>query len=540
MANRDMNFDREVTKVVAEKPDDMWSAIAGFASKVADASAQAKLLEASSQAQIGFKKLDQDFRIKYEGDPNNQIGLKELSEARQVLINQLGESIPTLYTRDWSVGAKKLASASDTSNKLWAVEQNYKNVKTGVGNSIKNYLELAGAQGQEFGRNNSNDASVLLNYTTAYNSIKQFAEQNLGNETAGNMLKEFGPDYMKMVISGVAMTNPMKAQKLMEEKTVKDTLGADPEQYLKFKSAIDSRAKHYEKSIQQQGVISGVRADSAPLAKGGKMSYAEYATANLSDEAKQYYGTLNGFIGHGKRGGMTPEDKAGYRVAVIDSVTKLSKDENMDAGSVRVVQDAVFRAMNKGAITQSEGMGYIKQIVDPLLSKKEKSLDNFGVNNWFSDDIGFDGIKDYFDANIKRSTSGLTKNAARDIEVQNTIDKANLYDYYSASLGAQASQLGITVADISDLPSAKKKKIYATAQTEAQKLFMQDKHPALRTMPDVPNYVYNAKGELVQGMAGPRDLKPVAAAKSEFKTYRHKKTGELYRVYPDGKIEKAP
>jgi len=129
MANRNINYNRDVTKVVAEDMDTgLLDAAVGLARDVADASAQSKVLEATSQAQIAFKQLDQDYRIKYEGDPNNPDAVRELNEQRQNTITELGKGIPTFYTRQWAANAGKLSDASQKSNKLWATEQNYKNL----------------------------------------------------------------------------------------------------------------------------------------------------------------------------------------------------------------------------------------------------------------------------------------------------------------------------------------------------------------------------------------------------------------------------
>lgn len=541
MANRDLNFNQEVTDVAVEKQDDMLLQIAEMGADLADSAQKAKIVEAASQAQIGFRQLDQQYRIKYEGDPQNKEGLKELADARAQLTKDLGLGISSLYGRQWNEATTKLAAASDTSNGLWAIQQNYKNIKTNVQSSLKNYLETAAANGQQFGMGGATDASTLLDYTTAHDALQSFAEENLGPETTKKLLDEFGEDYMKSAISGVAMTNPSKALKLLEDPKVMEKLGARPEQYQRFKSAVANRAKHFEQNNAQKEVITGMRGDSTPLMKnGGTMSYAQFASTPLSDTAKEYYASVNGFdVGSGKRGGLTPEDKAEYRLAVLDAVQKLQTDQDMDAGSVRVVQDAVFKAMNKGAISQAEGMTYIKQIVDPLNAKKEAAMSKFSKNSWFSDDIGFAGIQDYYDKNVAKSTQGLTADARRQVEVKNQINKSNLYDYYTGALGAQAQQLGITVAEIPDLPKAQRESVYSKAQSEAQKLFMKDKHPALRTMPDVPNMVYDADGELIQGLAGPRNVKATASAKPTFKIMRHKRTGEQYRVYPDGRIEKA-
>lgn len=69
-------------------------------------------------------------------------------------------------------------------------------------------------------------------------------------------------------------------------------------------------------------------------------------------------------------------------------------------------------------------------------------------------------------------------------------------------------------------------------------MFLKDRHPALRTLPDTPNFVYTADGALVQGLAGKRDVPVTGTAKGEFRVMRDKKDhNKQYRVYKDGRIE---
>lgn len=538
MAKRDLDFNQDIVDVAAEKPDDTLTQLAGFAAELADTSVKSKILDATSQAQVGFKQLDAQHRIKYEGDPNNEEGLKELQAARQQLTEQLGGGISSLYMRQWNDSVGKLASSSDISNGIWAIEQNHRNVKENVNKSLKNYLEMASADGQAFGASSSNDASTLLNYSTAHAALQDFGDEALGSETTAKLLDSFAEDYLKSAISGVAITNPSKAAKLMSDPAVAARLSKDPEQFLKFRTSIENRAKHFEKNNGQKEIINRMRDDTAPLADGGTMSYAKFASTKMSDTAREYYAGLNGFSsGSGKRGGFTPEDKAKYSLAIIESVQKLATDDNMDADSVRVVQDSIFKAMNKGAISQSEGMGYIKQIVEPLNAKKEAAMSKFSVNKWLDDDIGFTGIQDYFEKNVEKPVDGLSPSTVTEVQVKNRINKSNLYDAYTVSLNTQAEQLGTTVIGLQDLPKSKREQVYAKAQTEAIRTYTLTKHPALRTLPDVTNMIYSADGQLVQGMVGPRNVKATGGATAPFKIQRNKKTGEQRRVYPDGRME---
>lgn len=536
MANRQFDTQLDVTNVTAAMPNQLVGDIASYGQKVVDQAADAKVTQGISAAQLELAELSNRHRIEYESNPTD--GLQQFDEARTAIFAKYAEEVPVYYRGAFQTEAEKLAKASDISNETWKIKQSEQNAVTDINKSMGNYLNLANTYGQQFANQPLTALDTTLNLDNARASLEAYGAKYLGAETTAKVLKDFDADYAKVFVSGLAEKNPAKALKLLENPTIQEKVGG--EHWADFKSAIEHRAVRVQKNMEQGGVLSTIKRDNAPLStSGGKMTYAELNSANLSPVAKEYYSALNGFSGNGKRGGFTPEDKAGFKMAIFDNVQRLATDPNMDAQSVRVVQDSIYKAMNKGAITQAQGMEYINQIVNPLIDKKEKAMSKFSEDTWFTDAIGFEGVQDYYDKNLKRDTAGLSKDMQRTVEVSNTTNKAKLYDYYMGALMERANKAGVPVADVPNLSPTQRNKIYSEAQTEAIRLNAMDRTPALRTMPDLPNLVYDATGHLVQGLTGPRNLKPDATAKAAFKLQVDDKTNEIFRVYPNGIKEKV-
>lgn len=391
--------------------------------------------------------------------------------------------------------------------------------------------------GMAFGRDPKAVLANTMDYLTARGQLEEAGTPVLGPQGTETLLKDFDSDYVKTFVSGVVEVNPQRGLELLNKKEIQETFKR-PDEFLKFKAATESRAKAVYKNQRDGGVLAPIKRSSELLAAGGSMGYSQLQQEDLTPDAREYFESLNGFRGTGKRGGFTPEDKAAYELAIFDAVQKLQADKDMDPQSVRVVQDAIYKGMNKGAITQVQGQEYMSQIVAPLVARKEEAMSKFGDYNWIEDSLGFDGVQEFYEKNVQRSTSGLNKEAKRTVEAGNLVSKANLYDYYYGALSGRAKAAGVPVADIPRLPKAQRNKIYSGAQSDAQIMFMRDKHPALRTMPDIPNFVYS-NGKLIQGATGPRDVKADKAAQPTFKLQKDTDTGEIWRVYPNGQKELA-
>lgn len=533
MAQRNINTLREVTQVVAERPNNFLEMGAEAGQELIMQGQEAAMTKALSDASLELNKLGFDYRIKYEGDPTG--GLEEWREARNAVFEKYGESISPFLRGAWKEQVMKISTASDAKQEAWAYEQSYKNKVTYTNDTMANYLSQASIDGETFGGNDTTAVEAFTNYGLARQQLEEYGNKNLGSETTKEMLKSFQSDYIKTFVSGAVEANPERGLKLLEDKDVKSAF--EPDQWVKFKTATESRAKAVYKNKQQGSVLAGVKSASGMLSSGGKTGYAALQQADLSDDAREYFEALNGFSGSGKRGGYTAEDKARYKMAIFQAVNRLSGEDDVDASSVRVVQDAIFRGMNKGAIGQEEGLDMIQQIVDPLVTSKEEAMSQYGAWKPFADDIGFNGVEEFYEENVKLPTpKKATATSKKVLEAQNIMAKANLYDTYYGALRAKADLAGVPVADVPKLPRGQREKIYSEAQSEAQNIFMKNKYPALRTLPDTPNFVYS-QGKLIQGALGKRNLDPNVSAKATFKLQVDTETKEVFRVYGDGTKE---
>jgi hypothetical protein len=535
MAQRNLDFSPDVTNVVPENVDSTLSAISSIGAKIADDSAKSKMLVANAQVQTEFKKLDANFRLQYADDPTNSEGLKALSEQRQQLVDTYGDGIPLLWKRQWNTEASDLALKSSLGNDLWGFEQQRTNVVKNFNDAKDTYLTSAQTDGMTFGKDSKAVLGSTLDYLTSRGKLEEMASPMLGEQKTREMLQDYDSDYVKVFASGVVETNPEKALELLNNPEIRATF-RKPEEWEKFKVSTEQRAKAVYKNNIDGGVLASIKRSNELLRSGGGLNYTQLQQEDLTDEARIYFEGLSGFKGTGKRGGFTAEDKAGFELAIFDAVQNLQTDKNMDPASVRVVQDAIYKGMNAGAITQQQGQQYISQIVEPLIAKKEEAMKQYGEYKWFDDDIGFDGIQEFYDNSVFKSADGLSKDTARAVNAGNKVNKANLYDYYFGALTARADAAGVPVADLPRLPRPQRNKIYSEAQTAAQTMFMRDRHPALRTLPDVPNFVYS-NGQLIQGAAGPRDVKAVKTAQPTFKLQKDTVSGDIYRVYKNGQQE---
>lgn len=215
MAQRDLNFTPDITNVVTENPSGIAVGIAEVGAKIADQSAQAKLLDSTSKAHVAFKQLDAQFRTQYADDPTNPEGLKALKESRASISDELGANIPLLYGRQWQDKTIELGTQSDVSNELWATHQQRVNTVTNVNGAIKAYLDSANKDGAVFGATDTTDFSGAMNFLTSRQQIEQAGGGIIGTTKTDELLKNYNKDYVKSFLSGVAETSPLKAADLI-------------------------------------------------------------------------------------------------------------------------------------------------------------------------------------------------------------------------------------------------------------------------------------------------------------------------------------
>ena len=224
MANRNLDFIPTVTRVVPDNPDTstLTNTILALGDQVAQASAQTKALQAVADTQVGFKKLDAEFRAQYADDPTNADGRKKLAEARKSLVTQVGKTVPTVVMRDFTNKTIELGEQSDASNEVWATKQQVRNSVSNMQTARTTYLRDANQAGRDFGNTPDGDLADAMNFMQANQSIRDFAAPVIGRPRTDAYLKTFNADYVKSFVSGVAENNPKMAAELLDNPIIKD------------------------------------------------------------------------------------------------------------------------------------------------------------------------------------------------------------------------------------------------------------------------------------------------------------------------------
>jgi len=508
---------------------------------------EAKINENLSAAQLDLTALNNKFQTEYEGDPMNKKGLSDFKMSRQAIFDQYSKDIDPLYRGAWNQKSRELGAQNDMVNEVWGFKQTRVNTVQSLNNSMKNNLNLANIAGQNFAASGGEDISKFLDIDTAVNNLQEYGEKNLGEITATEQLKDHKEDLMKVFVSGAAEADPIVGVKLLDNLTVRDSF-SNPEVYMKFKDAIENRALKVQEINAEREVLGALKNQNSVLARSIEkpIPYAELQTLtqNMSLPAQDYFLKANGYKRAGAGGAKLSEsEKLETKAEIYDQIVQYSQKEDLNSNDVSAMQDTIFKAMDKGAIKQKDGLNYINQITQPLIEKQEKSLGQYGQDSWFTDAIGFDAVQEYYSDHVEIKPAEGEKKVGVQSSALNTVNKVKLYDYYAGALEGIAGSYrdadhpnGLKIGEVAELGKSQRQKIYREAQTEAQRLFLEDKYPALRTMPDTPNFVYDG-GKLIPGVTGQRNITPDVKASDSFVIQRNKVNGLLYRRYSNGKRE---
>jgi len=545
MANRDLTTYRTVNQVVPEAPDNMLATAAAIGDKIIQVQQEAKINENFSKAQLELSALDNQFRIDYQGDPFNQKGLQNFAAQRQKVLNQYGSEISPFYKRQWEDAAAKIEAQSDATNQAWGFKQTEINTVQSVNSSMTADMTLAAQAGQSYAASGgTGGVEQYLKISESRARLEGFGNQYLGEVKTAEMLKNYDEDMTKIFLSNVSDVNPVEAARLLDSEEIKNAF-SNPETYLDFKDAVNARALKVQDINAQKEVLGILKNENSLLAQSMErpISYAElqmeFSKGGLSATAQKYFLNANGFtkksLDSGGKVKLSESEKVDIKGEIYNAVNKITTAEDVSSQDISALQDTIYTAMDRKVLTQAAGAGLLNQMAAPLIEKKENELKTFGSNTWFTDGIGFDGVQDYYENNVEIKKPKGGKKLDASTEALNATNKIKLYDYYMGALQGVANSQGVKVGELSDLPRGKRAQIYRAAQSEAQRAFVEDQYPALKTMPDTPNFIYDG-GKLIPGATGTRNLNADVTAKPAFKT-QIGSDGNLYRLYPNGKRE---
>lgn len=545
---REIETYRSVTNVTPDISKEItMGSIAERGQQIIAAGQEAKITENFSKAQLELNTMSHEIQRQYENDP--MAGREAFKTAQDDVLNRYGEEISPFFRGVWQKNARDLGTRSEVQMEGWAYTQTKKNTVRSINNSIKLNMSQATLDGQNFGNSEEEGIGSMLNYSESKKQLAGFGDKNIGAGATTDLLESYDEDYLKSFMSGVAETNPIKALRMMDDDKVKSSF-RDQRQYTKMKNAIEDRAMNITAINGQKQVLNVLKDENSLLAKSinESISYAdlqkEFDASNLSPAARSFFLKANGYSKAGE-GKITESDKLKNKAEIFSLVTEMSARDDVSSDDISKFQDAIYRAMDNKSISQSEGLSFINQLVNPFIEQKEKQFGTFSQDHWFMADVGFGGVQEYFEANVvqkQRFEKPRNENQREEFamtEALNNENKVKLYDYYYSALGEQAETLGITVADIASprLNDVQRKKIFSDAQKRAVQMYSVDRNPALSTLNDLPNQTFS-EGKLTQGAAGDRDIKPNFTAQKSFDLFKGS-DGVLYRKYKDGRYEQA-
>lgn len=225
MAQRDTTNFREVTQVVAKNPNTLLSAGAEIGAEIMRQGQEAKINENMSKAQIELSALENKYQIDFENDPLG--GMEEYKQNRQAIFDNLGEQISPLYRKYWNDASRKITLQNDATQQGWALKQTRVNTVKAVNQSMKNNFFQANIDGQKFGKSDESEINAYINFENSKSALAAFGNKNLGETTTASMLSDYGKDYIKSFVSGVADSNPKKAAQLLADEKIKSMFTSD-------------------------------------------------------------------------------------------------------------------------------------------------------------------------------------------------------------------------------------------------------------------------------------------------------------------------
>jgi len=529
MANRDTTSYR--TSIQQEAPvypipqsNNLVPTLAKMGEKIIVEGQEAKITENFSRAQLDLAKVNRDYQTKYEGDPFG--GLEVLKKDRDKILKNYENDISPMFRGLWQDNTRSLVMKDDAETEAWAYAQTKKNTVRSVNESIKNNMSQALMDGQSFG-SDDNQVTPVLNFSQSKKSLEGFASKNLGSETAKGLVENYSEDYLKSFLSGVSESNPLKALRLMDDENIQNGF-KDKTQFMKMKEAVESRALQVQQINGEKEVLNVLKTENSLLVQSLEkpLSYAqlqsEFDKTNMSTAARSFFMKANGYTkadGSDGNAKLSAAEQLQFKSDVYKEIIATTSKDEISSDDIGALQTKIYEGMNNKALSETEGLGFLNQLVTPYIDKKEQGLQRYGSNGfWFykGDDLGYSQVQQYFDDEI--AVQAPEGEDLGDLgQVVNNENKLKLMDNYTSALTQIAAQEGIKYGDIPQ--SSKAKEIYAKAQIQAKQSFLSERYPQLSNLKpeEWPDAVVEEDGRKIStGITSSKSTGSVAAPKPQY------------------------
>lgn len=324
--------------------------------------------------------------------------------------------------------------------------------------------------------------------------------------------------------------DPVKAQEMLDKGFFGNVV--DPERKEKYRSSIYRQVENMANRAQVNQFLSTM--------KNENQLFDSMAQSNREDAFKKLYDYQKGFNADPAFVEKTREillkTKGPNFQEKQDAITDLENTFNTfelkkKDGEYEVSSKTDFRKLIEfnrqielnylaGNIDKGMANSYRKRISPAMaeVARKEKGYDDIGLGDGSEDyDSGTQAINDYLLRN-KRDKDVVTKSRmmSRYIELQDQIPQEIKND--PVQFNNKQNELIKFVID-----------------EDAQA-----KNPIFRTLGGVPNSVIKSDGTVDSIKSTPSTVKPASKVDEDFTVMRSKSTGQLWRVYKDGRKEPAP
>lgn len=516
---RDISNFRTVINQVVERQDEVVNTLVQIGKQIIATSQEAKIAENFSKVQLELNQLNAQYQVDFEGDPFG--GISELQESRQDIFDRHGGEISPLFKRNWNSSVKDLALKDDATTEIWGFKQARFNTVKSINTSIKNNMRQFSIDGENFGNLDTDEIGSMINFIESKSKLIEFADRNLGENKSTELFENYDDDALKNWLGGVSKSAPLKALGLLEDEKIKNGF-RDQKQFADMKEAIEVRALQADKIFGQQQVINVLKDRNSLLSASlqNNIPYVdlqnEFDRIDASKSVRSFFLKVNGFKETKDR--LSVSQKQKEAVGIYEAVRTLSESDDASPKEIEKLQDRIYTAMDKNAISAEDGALYIDQFVTPALENREEELSKFNVRkgNIFSDKIGFDGLDDFLDQIIikpeieQQSFLGIDfLNPDEEFELGqatqnlNNNRKLKLFDFYRDALQEAADVRNIKLGQLPSLSKKEKREIYSNAQNEAKKLYISDEFGLNFKDGDYPDVIITPEGVKIQtGLGG--------------------------------------
>ena len=481
-----------------------------------------------------FLAKNNEINLKYQADPTNPERERELQQAFEYLSSQY--KINPLCQKQWNEIKTDVFNRYKTYNTQWVEKQQQSNIQSNLKNGYENLTN----QVSMLGLNGAGVDEIRLIYANGIEGLRNGATAGLGEMVVNDFLKDSNHDIMATYLSALALNNPLEAQKLLQDKGVRDDIGR-AETLEKLENYVSSSLVNQNKrtavaelgntlrsmnSTEAANILNG-KADlnkvmkfiesNKKLPEGSKDLILDiYGIGSKSeyfyDRDKQKIVKQPEHTGHSR--GRNSSSGTLTSLKNLSKMQKIELADNLEMAltdmfsfadtekvnpkkvvknktsvginssvlgrlqSVAEAQGALDTAYNSGIIDKAKRQKLINNYIQPMTDYLEANLAELDERKgFFGTKLGYANIKKAFDV----ENAGRQKNAVR----KNLLTAQT---YYYSSLEKARQQRGLqSIYDIENLPSTEQQQIYKIASDSAianakrygehPELFFKDEYP---------------------------------------------------------------